>query len=436
MLKAIILVSMKTIAEINKKLKRGEAVVLSAQEFKTAVRKGKKISLEEVDVVTTATFGVMSGTAAVLSIPVAERGAFKGARELCINDVPAFPGPCPNESLGLVEAVLYGTTPSRTHPKRYGGGHVLHDLVCGREVTVEVTTSEGHTFIKEVRLSDLELAYLVTTRSCFKNYMAVVNTQESTVSTIFSAAGLRGPLVEATVSGCGELNPLENDPNLQTTGIGTRVLLNGGIGYITGRGTRSTPERPNLSLSGDLKTMRSDCMGGFITAHSPDTMISVAIPIPVINEQIFENLRVLDEQIELPVVDIHDRVPIQSATYGEVWQQADALVALDGKVCETCKDHNSCPVVSICPSGSFLPGRGIDLKSCYGCGACRYACSEQPFVEHYGALNVRGQRVPITLRQSCRFKAERIAENLKKMLIDGDFSIVEPSAPLHASWGN
>ncbi len=186
-------------------------------------------------------------------------------------------------------------------------------------------------------------------------------------------------------------------------------------------------------LCGDLKTMQPDFMGGFITAHSPDAMVSVAIPIPVINEEIFENLKVLDEQIELPVVDIFDRLPIETTTYGEVWQLEDMQIRFDEKVCDTCSDRRSCPIAEICPSGSFDPNRGIDPKSCYACGACRCLCTEQNFSEDYGAISVKGKRVPITLRQSCRSKAERIAEVLKKMLIDRSFSLVEPSAPLHPS---
>ncbi|MHA1607417.1 MAG: homocysteine biosynthesis protein [Candidatus Freyarchaeota archaeon] len=57
------------------------------------------------------------------------------------------------------------------------------------------------------------------------------------VETIFSVTGLRGPLVKATVSGSGEVNPLENDPLLRTIGVGARVLINGAIGYVVGEGT-------------------------------------------------------------------------------------------------------------------------------------------------------------------------------------------------------
>lgn len=42
---------------------------------------------------------------------------------------------------------------------------------------------------------------------------------------------------------------------------GTSVLLNGARGLVLGEGTRSSPERPNLMLSGDLHDMKPDYIG-------------------------------------------------------------------------------------------------------------------------------------------------------------------------------
>lgn len=414
---------MKSIAKINEKLKRGEAVVLTAQEFKAAMRDREKISPDDVDVVTTATFGVMSGTAAILSIPVGERGQFQGAREITLNDVPAFPGPCPNENLGLVEAILYGTTPSKNDPQRYGGGHVFYDLVSGNSITVEVKTREGDTIETSIRLRELEFARIFTTRACFKNYVAMVNTKEDSVETIFSVHGLRGPYREVTVSGCGELNPLENDPQLKTIGIGTKILLNGAIGYVTGKGTRSSSERPNLTLTADMWTMKPELMGGFITSYSPDCMTSVAIPIPVINEEVFESLRILDEHIELPIADIHNRIPIAKANYGDVWQGKGREIIVDRKVCISCKYRDTCFVEKVCPSASFSPDKGIDSERCFSCGACVFACPENAFLGNLGKIGVQGYEVPITLRQSCRAKAEELAAELKALIYNGSFTL-------------
>ena len=65
----------RSIPEINERIKRGEVVVLTAEEFKKEVREGATDILREVDVVTTATCGLMSGTAAIFSLEVAQRGS-------------------------------------------------------------------------------------------------------------------------------------------------------------------------------------------------------------------------------------------------------------------------------------------------------------------------------------------------------------------------
>ncbi len=66
----------KTVSEINEKIRSGTAVVMTAAEFKQYIRNDEKVTSRDVDVVTTGTFGVMSGTYAVLSIPVAEKKRF------------------------------------------------------------------------------------------------------------------------------------------------------------------------------------------------------------------------------------------------------------------------------------------------------------------------------------------------------------------------
>ena len=89
---------------------------------------------------------------------------------------------------------------------------------------------------RTVTLADMGQARLITTRSAFKNYLAVINTRPGTVQTIFSVKGLTGPYTEASVSGCGDINPLQNDPGFRVIGPGTRILLNGGTGLCHGNG--------------------------------------------------------------------------------------------------------------------------------------------------------------------------------------------------------
>ncbi len=201
---------MKTIEEINEKVANKEAIILTAAELKSMVRDGKEVTIDDVDVVTTGTFGVMSGTMAVMMVPVAGKCSFERADAIWLNGVPAQPGPCPNERLGgVVDLVINGTAHANA---RYGGGHLFRDLVEGNEIEVLVE-AHGRRYENQVTLEDIDFARIITTRLAFKNYHALINPPtSSTISTIFSVTGLTGPFTETTVSGCGEINPLQNDP--------------------------------------------------------------------------------------------------------------------------------------------------------------------------------------------------------------------------------
>ncbi|HOU61829.1 MAG TPA: homocysteine biosynthesis protein, partial [Rectinema sp.] len=82
-------------SEIIEKVEYKEAVVMTAEEVSQLVQAGEASRLTEVDVVTTATRAVMSGTYAVLSFPVASPGSFLRARRAWINGIEAHVGPCP-----------------------------------------------------------------------------------------------------------------------------------------------------------------------------------------------------------------------------------------------------------------------------------------------------------------------------------------------------
>ncbi|MEM4447342.1 MAG: methanogenesis marker 16 metalloprotein [Candidatus Jordarchaeales archaeon] len=412
---------MKNIDEINAKILSGDAVVLTAEELKRMIRGGEEVRAEDIDVVTTATCAVMSGTAAILVIPVAERGAFERAEMAWLNGVPAFPGPCPNERLGVVDVIVYGTASAS---RDYGGGHLFRDLVEGKTVEVRVE-AEGRFFEREVTLADISFARMFTTRSAFRNYAAMVNTRGGVVKTIFSVTGLRGPLMEATVSGSGEVNPIENDPALRTIGVGTRVLLNGAVGYIVGEGTRSSAECPNVSVVAEMRDMDPEFMGGFVTSAGPECITSVAVPIPVLDEQVFRGLKVLDEEIKLPVKDVNTRVEIAESSYARVWQDAPLEVKFDAGKCRRCTLR--CEVEEVCPTRAFSRGR-IDRRRCFNCLTCVHLCPMQE--KEYAAIEVEGVKVPIVLRQSDRSRANRLAMKLKRMIEAGKFLLTSPLQPL------
>lgn len=406
---------MKTITEIDAKIRNGSAVVYTAAEFKRLVREGADVTAAEVDVVTTGTCGVMSGTAAILSVPVAAPGTFERADRAWLNGVPCMPGPCPNERLGLLDLIVSGTAHAGTG---YGGGHLFREIVEGREIEVLVEAAD-RSIEARVTLDDFGYARLFTTRSAFKNYTAYVNTRPTRVKTIFSIEGLQGPCREVSVSGCGEINPLENDPARFAIRDGTPVLLNGSAGIVTGEGTRSTPVRPNLTVIADMAGMQPRYMGGFKTSAGPECITSLGVAIPVLDDRQVAALRILDEEIALPVADINARTVLDTATYADVWQRPDREVIYRPEWCEGC---SACVAAAVCPPGAFSRETGIDRDRCLACTACLAACPNNALEAGEGSLRVRGRKVPITLRQSGRTLAEDLCRDLKEMVLDGRFT--------------
>jgi len=407
---------MKTIEGIEQRIREGGAIVLTAAELKKRIREGERPTPGDVDVVTCGTCGVMSGTAAVLSLSVTGPGTFSRAESVRLNGVPAFPGPCPNERLGIVDLIVYGT--AHAGP-RYGGGHLFADLAAGKAIEVEVAAA-GREYSKTVTIDECNAARLFTTRSAFKNYTAYVNRERSVVRTIFSTGGLLGPCVEASVSGCGEINPIENDPSLRFIRPGSRALVNGAPGFVMGEGTRSSKERPNIMAFAEIREMDPHYCGGFVTSAGPECITAIATAIPVLDEAALRTLSILDEEIPMPVADINDRRPFARASYGDVWQGTDRHVTYDPAACAFC-EH--CAAGTVCPTGAFVTGEGIDTAACVSCGACASSCIGGAVRADLGGITVAGRRVPITLRQSDRNRAEALCADLRERIVNLTFPI-------------
>lgn len=419
----------RTIPEIQDKIDAGDAVVLTATEISARVRAGEEISFEDVDVVTTATRGIMSGTYAVFSFRVSEPDSFVKASEVLLNSVPAVVGPCPNERLGILDLIILGTAHSKSDP-RYGGGHLFRELVEGKPVKVDVTTSEGSRFFVETQLSDIPYAKLHATRHAFKNYRAFVNPGEEPIKTIFHALPFEGEFKEMTFCGCGELNPIENDPKLETIGIGTRVLLNGADGFVTGVGTRSAPDNPNLTGFADMHDMTPEYMGGFKTSAGPEIINTWAVPIPILHEGMLENILKLDKEIPLKLVDLAGRIPLCEISYGDVWDNVDLNVKYEPGKCLNCRD---CRVIEACPMGAVSQGETGAVHSpefCFNCGLCISRCRGEAFNANLGSVRCTTggclRNIKVTLRQSDRARAILAAEELKEKILTGRFRLTEP----------
>lgn len=100
---------------------------------------------------------------------------------------------------------------------------------------------------------------------------------------------MRGPFKELSFSGCGELNPLQNDPEMYVINVGSKALLNGSEAIILGLGTRSS-KKPNLMIMAEMKDMESYYIGGFKTGSGPEIFNTIAIPIPILNKKILNNV--------------------------------------------------------------------------------------------------------------------------------------------------
>jgi putative methanogenesis marker 16 metalloprotein len=378
--------------------------------------------LNEVDVVTSGTMGIMSGTYATLSFRATAPNVFETAQMAWLNDVPATVGPCPNERLGWLDLMVYGTTVSRSDTK-YGGGHLFRDIVKGNDIDFEVLTTMGQLIKGQTNLQEMQFARLSATRNVFKNYNAFVNPNDGCVKSIFSVTCLEGPYKEASFCGCGELNPLEKDPHFETIGVGTKALFNGAIGFVTGTGTRSSAQKPNLSGYAPLEGMNPKYVGGFNTSAGPDVFCSWAIPIPILNTSILEHASRTDDQIPLPIVDVNGRKPLGYARYSDVWQKEYGRIRYSKKECASCEE---CQVAKNCPTAAFKPNEGIDRKECVRCGACLSSCPNGALKGNLGAIELNGQRIPVTLRQSDRYNADKLTRELKKKIEQGEFLLSTP----------
>ena len=127
----------KTIAEINEKIHKGEAVVVTAEEIIDIVaEKGIEKAAMEVDVVTTGTFGPMCSSGAFLNIGHAEPRIKLGGGKVYLNDVPTYAGLAAVDLFLGATAVPEDDPRNRSHPGEfnYGGGHVIEDLVAGQDI--------------------------------------------------------------------------------------------------------------------------------------------------------------------------------------------------------------------------------------------------------------------------------------------------------------
>ncbi|MDD4980178.1 MAG: homocysteine biosynthesis protein [Candidatus Omnitrophica bacterium] len=382
---------MRTIKEINARIKKGVAVVVTAEEIIDLVqKKGVKKAAQEVDVVTTGTFGPMCSSGAYFNIGHSRPRIKIGGGTCRLNDVPVYTG------FAAVDIYLGATAIPDDDPRnkvfpgefKYGGAHVIQEIVAGKDIRLEATAYGTDCYPRKkletlVNIKDLNEAVLFNIRNCYQNYNVAVNLSDKIIYTYMGA--LKPKLGNANYCSAGQLSPLLKDPYYKTIGIGTKIFLGGGIGYVAWQGTQHNPtvkrkdngipQAPagTLAVIGDLKQMRQEFLvGTSMLGYGVTLTVGIGVPIPVLDEEILKYAAAKDEEIYAQVVD-----------YSQAYPQM--------------------------VPGSLTEVNYAQLKS--------------------GKIKVEGKEIP-TGNLSSYSKAREIAEELKSWIKKGDFLLTESQAAL------
>ena len=381
----------KTITEINEKIQEGKAVVVTAEEIIDIVkRKGIKEAAREVDVVTTGTFGPMCSSGAYLNTGHTKPRIKFGGGRTCLNDIPVYTGFAAVDIFIGATAIPDDDPRNRMYPGEfnYGGGHVIEELVAGKDIRLVATAYGTDCYPRRrletwINIKDINEAVLFNIRNAYQNYNVAVNLSDRTIYTYMGV--LKPQLGNANYSSAGQLSPLMNDPYYKTIGIGTKIFLGGGIGYVAWQGTQHNPDvlrtengvpkrgAGTLAVIGDLKQMKPRwLLGTSMLGYGCTITVGIGIPIPVLSEEILQFTSVSDDEIFAAVVDYSEAYPqVKPDILGEV---------------------------------SYA-----QLKT--------------------GKITIQGQEVP-TASLSSYSRAIEIATTLKEWILRGEFLLTEPVAPL------
>lgn len=319
----------KTIKEINEKIKNGDVVVVTAEEVIDLVEKnGLKETARKVDVVTTGTFGPMCSSGAYLNVGHSKPKIKLGGGRATLNNIPAYTG------FAAVDIYIGATAMSDDDPRnkvypgefKYGGGHVIEELVGGKDVVLEGTAYGTDCYPRKhiktyINIKDINEAVLLNPRNCYQNYNVAVNL--SGERAIYTYMGTLKPSIgNANYCSAGQLSPLLKDPYYRTIGIGTRIFLGGGVGYVYWNGTQhnpsvkrkdnGVPQAPSgtLGVTGDLKQMSEKWLrGASFQGYGTTLNVGIGVPIPVLDEETLKSAAVKDEDIWAQIVDYSEDYP-------------------------------------------------------------------------------------------------------------------------------
>lgn len=335
---------MKSYEEINEKIKKGTGVVVTADEMTSLVREiGVKKASEKVDIVTTGTFGPMCSSGIIINF--GQSDVPTKMENIILNDVPVYGG------LASADAYI-GATSRSLHNQKYGGAHVICDLVKKKKIKLEVQgfvtdckpNKEIHGYID---INSVNECIMFNPRNSYQNYNAASNSSDKELFTYL------GPLKKCcgniAYSGAGQLSPLLNDPYLRTIGIGTKIFLGGAEGFVVWNGTQFNTEKPlskqniplsparTISVIGNLKDMDCNYLKPIcIKGYGITLCVGLGIPIPILDEEMAYYTSIGDEDILTNVLDFasknRERPVIQKVSYKELKSRK---VNLNGKTIPT-----------------------------------------------------------------------------------------------------
>ena len=311
----------KTIQEINQKIKRKKATVVTAEEMTHIVQSvGPVKAAEKVDVVTTGTFGAMCSSGIWINFGHSEP-PIKIAK-CWLNDVQGYSG------VAAVDTYLGAAQFSDSKGELYGGAHVIEDLVKGKHVTLRAEARATDCYPREfvetvLSINDLNQVTMCNPRNAYQKYAVATNSGSRTLYTYLGK--LLPRFGNAAFSGAGELSPLINDRFFRTIGIGTRIFLGGAKGYIIGNGTQHSPETEfgTLMVQGDLKKMDPKFLkAASFKRYGPSLYVGIGIPIPVLDAQVAHGAGISDEEILTTVLDYsvpsRNRPVLRPVSYAEL----------------------------------------------------------------------------------------------------------------------
>jgi uncharacterized protein (DUF39 family) len=303
-----------------------------------------------------------------------------------LNGVPVYTG------FAAVDLFLGATAMPDEDPRNqiypgkflYGGAHVIEDLVAGKDVRLVASAYGTDCYPRTkletwIRLEDLNEAMLFNIRNAYQNYNVAVNVSDRIIHTYMGV--LQPKIRNANYCSAGQLSPLLNDPLYRTIGLGTRIFLGGGVGYVVGSGTQHNPTVPRtergvprmgagtLAVTGSLKQMSAKWLrGASFTGYGVTLAVGIGVPIPILDEETLHYATVSDADIVAQIVD-----------YSEAYPN--------------------------CVPGSLGEVTYAELKS--------------------GSISVNGKKVP-TAGLSSYAKAKEVANTLKSWIERGSFLLTNP----------